>query len=106
VASTLLLTLEEFLGDDFTPEIRDAWIAVFGTISGLMIEGTKSHRKATSGVLNCVWVGGKLSRAWQSSESDIARGEQFTSPGEGKAVFASFYIRPTSHKSVLQTLNL
>ena len=40
VANALLLTLQEFLGDDFTPEIRAAWIAVFGTISGLMLPGS------------------------------------------------------------------
>jgi hemoglobin-like flavoprotein len=40
VANALLLTLEEFLGDDFTAEVRDAWTAVFGAISGLMIEGS------------------------------------------------------------------
>ena len=41
VANALLLTLEEFLGDDFTAEVRDAWTAVLGTISGLMIEGSE-----------------------------------------------------------------
>jgi class 3 adenylate cyclase/hemoglobin-like flavoprotein len=41
VANALLLTLEEFLGDDFTADVREAWIAVFGTISGLMIEGAE-----------------------------------------------------------------
>jgi len=40
VANALLLTLEEFLGNDFTAEVRDAWTVVFGTISGLMIEGS------------------------------------------------------------------
>jgi class 3 adenylate cyclase/ferredoxin/hemoglobin-like flavoprotein len=40
VANALLLTLAEFLGDDFTPEIRAAWTAVFGRISELMIDGT------------------------------------------------------------------
>ncbi|MGY8663790.1 adenylate/guanylate cyclase domain-containing protein [Bradyrhizobium sp. UFLA05-109] len=49
VANALLLTLAEFLGDDFTPEIRRAWIAVSGTISELMIEGT-----ANSDVLSAV----------------------------------------------------
>jgi len=46
VASALLLTLEEFLGADFTPEVRDAWIGVFAKISGLMIEGTESRCQA------------------------------------------------------------
>ncbi|MDI4232737.1 adenylate/guanylate cyclase domain-containing protein [Bradyrhizobium sp. Arg237L] len=41
VANALLLTLAEFLGDEFTPEIRAAWIAVYGTISGLMMAGAE-----------------------------------------------------------------
>jgi hemoglobin-like flavoprotein len=43
VADALLLTLEEFLGDDFTADVREAWIAVFGTISGFMIEGAEGR---------------------------------------------------------------
>src|SRR5262249_7445530 len=42
LANALLLTLAEFLGDRFTPEIRAAWIAVFGTISELMMRGAKA----------------------------------------------------------------
>jgi len=54
VANALLLTLEEFLGDDFNPEIRDAWISVFGTISGLMIEGTEGRCDAGMRVSECI----------------------------------------------------
>ena len=54
VANALLLTLEEFLGDDFTPEVRDAWISVFGTISGLMIEGTEGRCDAGMRVSECI----------------------------------------------------
>jgi hemoglobin-like flavoprotein len=38
VARALLWTLEEFLGDDFTPEIRHGWITVYGTIAETMID--------------------------------------------------------------------
>ena len=48
VANALLLTLAEFLGDDFTPEIRAAWVAVFGMISGLMIDGAGANTEALS----------------------------------------------------------
>lgn len=41
ISCALLLTLEEFLGDDFTPEVHDAWTAVFRVISGVMIEGAQ-----------------------------------------------------------------
>jgi len=41
VARALLRTLEEFLGDEFTPEIRQAWIGVYGEIAGTMIEAAE-----------------------------------------------------------------
>ena len=43
VGTALLLTLEEFLGDDFTADVREAWIAVYGTISAIMIEGAEGR---------------------------------------------------------------
>nr|WP_233285798.1 adenylate/guanylate cyclase domain-containing protein [Bradyrhizobium brasilense] len=42
VATALLLTMAEFLGDEFSLDIRAAWIAVFGTIADLMIEGAQT----------------------------------------------------------------
>ena len=41
VARALLRTLEEFLDDDLTPEIRQAWIAVYGEIAATMIEAAE-----------------------------------------------------------------
>ncbi len=38
VACALLKTLEELLGDEFTPEIRQAWTAVYGQVAAVMIE--------------------------------------------------------------------
>jgi len=38
VGEALIWTLEKGLGDDFTPEIRDAWLAAYGALSGVMIE--------------------------------------------------------------------
>ncbi len=38
VARALLKALEEFLGDEFTPELRQAWAAVYGRIAAIMIE--------------------------------------------------------------------
>jgi class 3 adenylate cyclase/hemoglobin-like flavoprotein len=43
VANALLLTLNEFLGDDFTPEVRDAWTEVFARISDVMVQGAKDE---------------------------------------------------------------
>jgi hemoglobin-like flavoprotein len=48
VGNALLLTLEQFLGDDLTVDVREAWIAVFGRILGIMIEGGEGRRAAAS----------------------------------------------------------
>ncbi|CUH68451.1 Soluble cytochrome O [Thalassovita gelatinovora] len=36
VGASLLFTLEKGLGDDFTPEVKDAWGAAYATLSGVM----------------------------------------------------------------------
>jgi hemoglobin-like flavoprotein len=38
VGAALLWTLEKGLGDAWTPEVSDAWIAAYGTLSGYMIQ--------------------------------------------------------------------
>ncbi|WP_299551271.1 globin family protein [Seonamhaeicola sp.] len=38
VGEALLGTLETGLGDDFTPEVKEAWASVYGTMSDVMIE--------------------------------------------------------------------
>lgn len=40
VGGALLLTLEQGLGDAFTPEVHEAWKAVYGLISRTMIEAS------------------------------------------------------------------
>lgn len=37
VGAALLGTLEAGLGDDFTPEVKEAWTSVYGTMSSVMI---------------------------------------------------------------------
>lgn len=39
VGNALIQTLEEALGDEFTADIKDAWVEVWGVISKAMIEG-------------------------------------------------------------------
>jgi hemoglobin-like flavoprotein len=39
VGGALLWTLEQGLGDAFTPEVRDAWSAAFGLIARAMLTG-------------------------------------------------------------------
>jgi nitric oxide dioxygenase len=38
VGAALLDTLAKGLGDEFTPEVRDAWATAYGVLSGVMIE--------------------------------------------------------------------
>ncbi|RED44894.1 globin family protein [Seonamhaeicola aphaedonensis] len=38
VGAALLGTLEAGLGDDFTPEVKDAWASVYGIMADVMIE--------------------------------------------------------------------
>jgi len=40
VGAALLGTLEAGLGDDFTPEVKDAWASVYGTMSSVMIDAS------------------------------------------------------------------
>jgi hemoglobin-like flavoprotein len=39
VADALLWTLEQGLGDDFTPEVKAAWAEVYGVLAGTMLAG-------------------------------------------------------------------
>lgn len=36
VGEALIWTLEQGLGDDFTPEVRDAWIEAYGALAAVM----------------------------------------------------------------------
>ncbi len=40
VGAALLSTLEAGLGDDFTPEVKEAWASVYGTMANVMIEAS------------------------------------------------------------------
>ena len=42
VGGALLKTLSQGLGDDFTPEVKDAWTAVYGVMADVMITASKS----------------------------------------------------------------
>jgi len=37
VGASLIRTLEKGLGDGFTPEVRDAWVTAYTTLSGVMV---------------------------------------------------------------------
>src|SRR5689334_5281829 len=39
VGAALIETLEQGLGDAFTPEVREAWVTLYGLVSRTMLEG-------------------------------------------------------------------
>lgn len=47
VGAALVWTIGQALGDDFTPELQEAWIEAYGLLSGVMIEAG-SHAPATA----------------------------------------------------------
>ena len=48
VGMALLWTLEQGLGDDFTPDVRKAWIRAYAVLSGTMQAGaTEAHATAS-----------------------------------------------------------
>ena len=46
VGGALLYTLEKGLGEGWTPELADAWTAVYGTLSGYMISEAYGRAQA------------------------------------------------------------
>jgi hemoglobin-like flavoprotein len=46
VAAALLWTLEQGLGDAFTPETREAWVVVYGILASTMQEGAAAGAAA------------------------------------------------------------
>jgi purine-binding chemotaxis protein CheW len=46
VGAALLKTLEQGLGEAFTPEVRDSWAAVYGVLSGAMIAAAEAPAPA------------------------------------------------------------
>ena len=48
VGAALLWTLEQGLGVDFTPEVRDAWATAYGLLSSAMIEATSAQLRGAA----------------------------------------------------------
>ena len=46
VGASLLWTLEQGLGDDFTPEVKEAWKTAYGVLSQVMIDAMTEERMA------------------------------------------------------------
>jgi hemoglobin-like flavoprotein len=42
VAGALLWTLQQGLGDGFTPDVKAAWVAVYGVLAGMMKDAAKA----------------------------------------------------------------
>ena len=50
VGEALLWTLEQGLGDDFTPEVADAWATTYGLLAGVMQEAADAADHHASGL--------------------------------------------------------
>ena len=48
VGSALLWTLEQGLGEAFTPPVRDAWATAYGTLASVMIEAANTAGEAAA----------------------------------------------------------
>ena len=46
VGEALILTLEQGLGADFTPQVREAWLATYALLSGVMKQAAYSKPQA------------------------------------------------------------
>jgi hemoglobin-like flavoprotein len=46
VGAALIWTLEQGLGDAFTPETREAWTTAYGTLASVMIAATEEAQQA------------------------------------------------------------
>lgn len=46
VGNSLLKTFEQYLGKDWTPETKQAWVDAYGVITKLMLEGADDADKA------------------------------------------------------------
>ena len=46
VGAALIWTLEQGLGEGFTPEVRQAWAAVYNALSSTMIDAVEAMPKA------------------------------------------------------------
>jgi hemoglobin-like flavoprotein len=47
VGEALLWTLEQGLGENFTPEVKDAWAEAYKLLSGVMIDAARETKKQT-----------------------------------------------------------
>jgi hemoglobin-like flavoprotein len=48
VGAALLWTLEQGLGDAFTPEVHEAWATAYGTLASVMIEASGKTEEAAA----------------------------------------------------------
>jgi len=48
VGAALLDTLAQGLGEDFTPEVRQAWATAYGLLSGVMVEAQAAAARETA----------------------------------------------------------
>lgn len=50
VGEALIFTLEKGLGDDFTPEVKDAWVTTYTTLQSVMTKAAAEEVKKKKGL--------------------------------------------------------
>ena len=64
VGNALLTTFEQYLGEDWTPEVTQAWVDAYGAITKLMLEGADYAAEEVA-----------LESAPANSEIEVSRGK-------------------------------
>ncbi len=55
VGDAFLWTLEKGLGEAFTPDVKEAWVVVYTTVAGVMIEGAEYGEAEASKPAKAKW---------------------------------------------------
>ena len=99
VGEALIWTLGKGLGDDFTPEVRDAWIAAYSLLSGAMLDAANAEPERT--ILSkpmldgaCTTVYGAI--GWQTACTQAREEQKLQLAGDRGGDSSNFWQRGTA----------
>ena len=99
VGAALLKTFEEYLGKDWTPEVKQAWADAYGVLVDLMLEGANYAEQASSSV-KVIQPDRKIGEIGTSTSSSPAIPKVESTPGSSQpahnSVENSTTLSPTS----------
>lgn len=82
VGAALIYALQETLGERFTPEVRQAWITVYGVVMKMMKDAAKAPM--TSGMMSPDMLDGSLIAVYGALDATQAIGENENQGGTEK----------------------